>query len=213
IGMLRSLDPHSNYFDKEEFDEMKTDQRSEYFGIGASIQNFSIGDQVETYISATFQNSPAARAGLRFGDRINEVDGIPMHGKSSAEVRDKIRGPRDTQVKLNITRAASGKTELVAIIRAAVPQPSVPDAYMIRPGVGYIDMTRGFNYDTYEGLQAALDFLHARGMTSLVLDLRNNPGGFLEQAIRVADAFLPSDVLILTQKGRNGANDRTYTSS
>lgn len=212
IGMLRTLDPHSNYFDKEEFDEMKTDQRSEYFGIGASIQNYTIGEQVDTYIAATFPGSPAARAGLRFGDRIEAVDGTTMHAKSSAEVRDKIRGPRGTQVKLTIARANTGKSELVEIIRDAVAQPSVPDAYMIRPGIGYIDMTRGFNYDTAQGLQDALDFLNARGMNSLVLDLRNNPGGFLEQAIHVAETFLPAGQLILTQKGRNGANDREYKS-
>jgi carboxyl-terminal processing protease len=212
MGMLRVLDPHSNYFDKEEFDEMKTDQRSEYFGIGASIQNYVIGESVDTYIAATFQNAPASRAGLRFGDRIDAVDGVSMHAKTSAEVRDKIRGPRGSHVKLTITHAGTGKTDLVEIVRDAVPQPSVPDAYMIRPGVGYIDMSRGFNYDTAEGLQSALDFLHARGMNSLVLDLRNNPGGFLEQAIHVAETFLPSGQLILTQKGRNGANDRTYES-
>jgi carboxyl-terminal processing protease len=212
IGMLRALDPHSNYFDKEEFDEMKTDQRSEYFGIGASIQNYSVGDSVDTYVAATFQGSPAFKAGLRFGDRIDAVDGVTMHAKSSAEVRDKIRGPRGTQVKLTITHAASGKADIVEIIRDAVPQPSVPDAYMIRPGVGYIDMTRGFNYDTVDGLLSALDFLHARGMNSLVLDLRNNPGGFLEQAIHVAETFLPAGQLILTQKGRNPINDHEYRS-
>src|SRR2546430_12276402 len=96
IGALRTLDPHSNYFDKEEFDELKTDQRSEYFGIGASIQNYAIGDSVETYVAATFENAPAWRAGLRFGDRIDEVDGVSMHGKSSAEVRDKIRSEEHT---------------------------------------------------------------------------------------------------------------------
>ena len=211
-GMLRVLDPHSNYFDKEEFDEMKTDQRSEYFGIGASIQNYAIGESVDTYIAATFQNAPASRAGLRFGDRIDAVDGVTMHAKSSAEVRDKIRGPRGSHVKLTITHANTGRADIVEIVRDAVPQPSVPDAYMIRPGVGYIDMTRGFNYDTAEGLQGALDFLHARGMNSLVLDLRNNPGGFLEQAIHVAETFLPSGQLILTQKGRSGMNDHTYES-
>lgn len=212
MGMLRVLDPHSNYFDKEEFDEMKTDQRSEYYGIGASIQNYVIGDSVDTYIAATFQNAPASRAGLRFGDRIDAVDGVSMHAKSSAEVRDKIRGPRGSHVKLTITRANTGKSDVVEIVRDAVPQPSVPDAYMIRPGVGYIDMTRGFNYDTAEGLQSALDFLHARGMSSLVLDLRNNPGGFLDQAIRVAETFLPLGQPILTQKGRDGMNDREYKS-
>jgi len=209
-GMLRSLDPHSNYFDREEFEEMMTDQRSEYFGIGASILNYSIGDSLDTYIAATFENAPAARAGLRYGDRIDAVDGVSMHAKSSSEVRDKIRGPLGSHVKLTITRASSGKTEVVEITRAAVPQPSVPDAYMIRPGVGYIDMTRGFNRDTAKGLREKLESLHAKGMTSLVLDLRNNPGGLLDQAIRVADVFLPSGQLILTQKGRNGLNDYEY---
>jgi carboxyl-terminal processing protease len=212
IGMLRTLDPHSNYFDKEEFDELKTDQRSEYFGIGASIQNYVVGESVDTYIAATFQGAPANRAGLRYGDRIDEVDGASMHAKTSAEVRDKIRGPRGSKVVLTLTRASTGKVEHVEITRDAVPQPSVPDAYMIKPGVGYIDMTRGFNYDTVEGLQAALEFLHSRNMTSLVLDLRNNPGGFLEQAIHVAETFLPAGQLILTQKGRNGLNDREYKS-
>ena len=92
-GMLRSLDPHSNYFDKEEFEDMMTDQRAEYFGIGASILNYSIGDSLDTYIAATFENSPAAQKGLRFGDRIDAVDGVSMHARSSSEVRDKIRGP------------------------------------------------------------------------------------------------------------------------
>jgi carboxyl-terminal processing protease len=106
IGMLRSLDPHSNYYDREEFDELKTDQRSEYFGIGASIQTYIRGDQADTYITATFDNSPAGRAGLRYGDKIVEVDGVKMTGKSSLEVRDKIRGPRGSSVKLTLERAA-----------------------------------------------------------------------------------------------------------
>jgi len=212
IGMLRSLDPHSNYYDKEEFDELKTDQRSEYFGIGASIQNYLHGDQTDTYITATFDRSPAGRAGLRYGDRIVEVDGVKMTGKSSLEVRDKIRGPRGSTVRLTLERAADKSIEKVEIVRDAVPQPSIPDAYMLKPGVGYIDMTRGFNYTTTDELLDALDRLHAKGMTSLVLDLRNNPGGFLDQAIHVAEVFLKNGQLILTQKGRNGYRDNTYES-
>jgi carboxyl-terminal processing protease len=212
IGMLRSLDPHSNYYDREEFEELKTDQRSEYFGIGASIQTYIRGDQADTYITATFDNSPAGRAGLRYGDRIVEVDGVKMTGKSSLEVRDKIRGPRGSTVKLTLERAADKRIEKVDIVRDAVPQPSIPDAYMLKPGVGYVDMTRGFNYTTTDELLDALDRLHARGMTSLVLDLRNNPGGFLDQAIHVAEVFLRSGQLILTQKGRNGFRDNTYES-
>jgi carboxyl-terminal processing protease len=212
IGMLRSLDPHSNYYDREEFEELKSDQRSEYFGIGASIQTYIRGDVVDTYITATFDASPASRAGLRYGDRIVEVDGVKMTGKSSLEVRDKIRGPRGSTVKLTLERASNQRLERVDIQRDAVPQPSIPDAYMLKPGVGYIDMTRGFNYTTTDELLDAIETLHAKGMNSLVLDLRNNPGGFLDQAIHVAEVFLRSGQLILTQKGRSGFRDNTYQS-
>lgn len=212
IGMLRSLDPHSNYYDREEFDELRTDQRSEYFGIGASISTQTVGDKTNTYIAATFEGTPAARGGLRFGDMIKEVDGLPMKGKSTAEVRDKIRGPRGSVVKITIEHAATGRTDIVELTRDVVPQPSIPDAYMIRPGIGYIDMTRGFNFTTSDELQSALVFLRGRGMNSLVLDLRNNPGGFLEQSIRVAENFLREGQLILTQKGRDGIGDKSYQS-
>jgi carboxyl-terminal processing protease len=212
IGMLRSLDPHSNYYDRDEFEELKTDQRSEYYGIGASIQNYTYGDQLDTYITATFDKSPAARAGLRYGDRIVEVDGAKMTGKFSIEVRDKIRGPRGSTVRLTLERSADKRIEKVDIVRDLVPQPSIPDAYMLKPGVGYIDMTRGFNYTTTDELLDSLERLHKSGMTSLVLDLRNNPGGFLDQAIHVAEVFLRSGQLILTQKGRNGYRDNSYES-
>jgi carboxyl-terminal processing protease len=212
IGMLRSLDPHSNYYDREEFEELKTDQRSEYFGIGASIQTYLRGDQVDTYVTSTFDGSPAARAGLRYGDRIVEVDGVKMTGKTSLEVRDKIRGPRGSSVKVTLERAADKRLEKIDIVRDAVPQPSIPDAYMLKSGVGYIDMTRGFNYTTTDELLDSIDRLHAKGMNALVLDLRNNPGGFLDQAIHVAEVFLRSGQLILTQKGRNGFRDNSYES-
>lgn len=210
IGMLRALDPHSNYYDRKEFEELRTDQRSEYFGIGASIGNRRFGENIETYILATFPNSPAALANLRYGDRIIEVDGQQMSGRPSDDVRDRIRGPRGSQVSVLVERAATGNTEKVMITRAAVPQPSVPDAYMIKPGVGYVAMTRGFNYTTADELQQALDKLHAQGLSSLILDLRSNPGGFLDQAIRVADKFLQRGQLILTQKGRSRGADRPY---
>ena len=212
IGMLRSLDPHSNYYDRAEFEELKTDQRSEYFGIGASIQNYIRGDQADTFITATFDGSPAAKAALRYGDRIVEVDGVKMTGKTSLEVRDKIRGPRGSTVKLTLERAADKRLEKVDIVRDAVPQPSIPDAYFLKPGVAYIDMTRGFNYTTTDELLDSLEVLQAKGMNSLVLDLRNNPGGFLDQAIHVAEVFLRNGQLILTQKGRNGFRDNTYES-
>ena len=212
IGMLRSLDPHSNYYDREQYDELKTDQRSEYTGIGASIQTYLYQGQADTYITATFDKSPAARAGLRFGDRIVEVDGVKMAGRGSLEVRDKIRGPRGSQVVITIERASDKRLAKVEITRDVVPQPSIPDAYLLKPGVGYIDMTRGFNYTTTDELLDALEVLHSKGMQSLVLDLRNNPGGFFDQAIHVAEVFLKNGQLILTQKGRDGLRDNTYES-
>ncbi len=213
IGMLRSLDPHSNYYDAKEFEELRNDWRSEYFGIGASIGDRRTGDKIDTYILATFDGAPAARAGLRFGDKIVEVDGQPVAGKNSGDVRDKLRGPRGSSVKITVERAANNARETVEITRDAVAQPTVPDHYLIKPGVGYIDMTRGFNYTTADEFIAALEDLHGKGVTSLVLDLRNNPGGLLDQAVRVAERFLQRGQLILSQRGRVAGSDRSYNSS
>ncbi|HVF50165.1 MAG TPA: S41 family peptidase [Pyrinomonadaceae bacterium] len=209
-GMLRALDPHSNYFDRAAFEEFLTEQRSQYFGIGAVIEDLRYGDKLDTYFRATFQNSPAARAGLRFGDRIVEVNGESMRGKPYYEVREHLRGPRGSSVKVTIERAATGRTEVVEITRDAVPQPSIPEAYMVRPGVGYIALTGGFNTTTAEEFRVALESLHAQGMNTLVLDLRSNGGGLLSQAVRVANTFLHSGQLILTQKGRVRGSSQSY---
>ncbi len=212
IGMLRTLDPHSNYYDAKEFEEMRTDWRSEYYGIGATIGDRSVGDQTDTYILATFEHAPAAKAGLRFGDKLIAVNEELVHGKSSSEVRDKLRGPRGSSVKVTIERAADRSRQTVEITRDAVPQPSVPDAYMLKNGVGYIDMTRGFNYTTADEFKDAVERLHQQGMTSLVLDLRNNPGGLLDQAVRVASHFLQNGQVVLSQRGRIAGSAHTYRS-
>lgn len=213
IGMLRTLDPHSNYYDAKEFEEQRADWRSEYYGIGATIGDRKLGQTTDTYVLATFEGTPAFRAGLRFGDRITEIDGQTVKGKSSSEVRDRLRGPRGTTVKVTVERASNGEKETVEITRDAVPQPTVPDAYFIKPGVGYIDMTRGFNYTTAEEFISALDYLRSRGMNGLVVDLRGNGGGILDQAVRVAEQFLGSGQTILTQKGRGTRGmEREYKS-
>ena len=213
-GMLQTLDPHSRYMNREDFDEFKSDQRPEYYGIGASIINQTVAGKVDTYITATFDGSPAAKAGLHFADRIVEVDGIDMRGKPSLDVRDKIRGPKGSKVRITVERAADNAPQTVEIVRDAVPQPSIPDSYMLDKanGVGYIGMTQGFNYSTAAELQESVRALKEQGMTSVVIDLRNNPGGFMDQAIRSAQIFLPKGQLILTQKGRNGFEDRNYRS-
>ena len=189
-GMLKVLDPHSSYLDATDFAEFKTEQRSQYYGIGATIGDLHQGDDLNTYIRATFQDAPAARAGLGFGDKITAVDGQSMKGKNFSEVRKFLLGPLGTQVKVTVEHSATGKTETVTITRDAVSLPSIPQAYMVRPGVGYVAMTGGFNTTTADEFEAALQDLHTKGMNMLVLDLRGNRGGLLIQAVRVANMFL-----------------------
>ncbi len=203
-SMLHTLDPHSNYFDAKEFEQFRTEQSSRYYGIGASIGSLSDKDgKVQaTFIRATFEGAPANRAGFRYGDKIVEVNGVSMLGKPSADVSTNLRGPRGTVAKIVVERYGTGKRETVEIVRDAVSQPSIPEAYLIRPGVGYIAMTGSFNQTTYEEFRQAMAELKAQGMTQLVLDLRNNGGGLVNQALRVANTFLSQGQNIFTQKGR-----------
>ena len=201
-GMLNVLDPHSTYLDAADFAAFKTEQRSQYFGIGATIGDLTQGDQVNTYIRATFEDAPAARAGLRFGDKIVAVDGQSMKGKTFPEVRKFLLGALGTIVKVTVEHADTGQSETVTITRDAVSLPSIPQAYMVRPNVGYVAMTGGFNTTTADEFQEALQSLHAKGMNTLVLDLRGNRGGLLIQAVRVANTFLQRGQLIVKQQGR-----------
>lgn len=209
-GMLSVLDPHSTYFDPIEFASFKTEQRSEYFGIGATIGDLRDNGEVNTFIRATFQNAPANQAGLRFGDQITEIDGQSMRNKTYPEVRKLLLGPKGTQVKVTV-KHLSGKSETVSITRNAVPLPSVPEAYLIRPGVGYVAMTGGFNTTTSDEFTKALADLHKKGMNQLILDLRGNHGGLLIQAVNVANNFLKRGQSIVSQKGRIRGSSETFT--
>ncbi|HWN08870.1 MAG TPA: S41 family peptidase [Pyrinomonadaceae bacterium] len=210
-GMLTVLDPHSNYFDPIENAAFRNEQRSEYFGIGATIGDLREGTNVDTYIRATFENAPAARAGLRFGDRITAIDGQSMAGKTYAEVRKFLLGPRGTVVKVTVEHVANKQSETVTITRDAVSVPSIPQAYLVRPGVGYIAMTSSFAQTTANEFEAALADLHSQGMKMLILDLRGNRGGLLFQAVLIANTFLQKGQVIVTQKGRmRGATEPAY---
>lgn len=211
-AMLHVLDPHSNYFDSAEYQDLLTDQQSEYFGIGATIANYQKDGETNTFVIATFPDSPAFRAGLNFGDKIIAVNGENMAGKESAVVRDKVRGKKGSVVRILVERADSKKQETVEIRRNRVPQPTIPDAYIIREGIGYIDLSEGFNYTTNEELTVALAELHKQGMTSLILDLRENTGGILDQAVKVTEKFLPAGSVIVSQRGRFAIDNRVWRS-
>ncbi|HTK38407.1 MAG TPA: S41 family peptidase, partial [Pyrinomonadaceae bacterium] len=212
-GALRSLDPHSNYFDPAEYQSLLEEQQSEYSGIGATIVNFEKDGILDTFVLSTSPGSPAQKAGLRFGDRIISVDGDWVGGESSETVRDKVRGENGSTLRLIVERAATMRRDLVAIKRSLVAEPSVPDHYILRPGVGYIDLTEGFNYTTADEVGTALRALHRQGITSLILDLRGNPGGILEQAIKVAEKFLPAGSVIVSQRGRMAIDNRVWKST
>lgn len=213
-SMLHTLDPHSDYFDAEEYQEFRTSQRSQYFGIGATIGDLSDkdGKVIATFIKATFDNAPANRAGLRYGDKIVEVNGKSMLGKPYSEVRDHLRGPRGTIAKVVVERYGTKELETVEIVRDAVSTPSISEAYMLKPGVGYVAMTGGFNRTTYAEFVEAMKELKAAGMQNLVLDLRNNGGGLVREAFMVANTFLEKGQTIFVQKGRIRGFSQTYSS-
>lgn len=202
--MLHTLDPHSNYYDPKETEQFRTEQRSQYFGIGATIGDLTDenGNLIGTYIKATFDGAPAHRAGLRYGDKIVEVNGKSMLGKPFGEVRSHLRGVRGTLAKITVERLHSGKLETFDIVRDAVAQPSISEAYMLRPGVGYISLRSAFNQTTYREFVEAMEDLKAQGMQQLIFDLRDNGGGLVFQSVQIANAFLTNGQMIVRQRGR-----------
>jgi carboxyl-terminal processing protease len=210
LGMLRTLDPHSNYFDSKEFQELQSEQRSQFYGIGVTINRRNN----RIHILSTIKDTPADKAGLRYGDAILTVDGKDARDWTTQQVLEKVRGPKDEAVEITVARAGSEKPLPFRIVRDAVPLPSIRNAFMLRPNVGYIGLVGGFNHTTEGELMLSLMELRNRGMTSLVLDLRNNPGGLLTQAVKVASMFLQRRQTIVSIRGRNDHGEtRTYDAS
>lgn len=198
-GMLFTLDPHSVYFSTAEFRKLKEDQASSFYGIGVQIQRHDDG----VYIQSVVEGTPAARAGLRFGDRIVEVDGKDARDWSSDEVSKHVRGERSKAVELKVERAGEEAAVNIKIVRDAVPLPSIRNAFMLGSGTGYVGLVGGFQHTTDDELREAIAALKKDGMRQLVLDLRGNPGGLLDQAIDVSSEFLPRDQVIVSVKGRS----------
>jgi carboxyl-terminal processing protease len=215
-GMLRTLDPHSNFFDPRAFAMLREDQEGRYFGVGMSIQSRpgKMGKLV-TYVVAPIPGSPAFKAGLRPGDVIEQVNGKSAIGVDSSlrEQTDKVakmlKGPRGTIVHVTVSRQGATKPLSFTITRGEITQPSVDDVFMVKPRVGYIHISR-FNETTNTELSQALRKLDARRMDGLILDLRGNPGGLLQEAVEVSDHFLKKGQLIVYHFGRSSPEKRYY---
>ena len=197
-GMLSTLDPHSAYFPYSEFKKLKEDQDSRFYGIGVTIVQHRDG----VYIQSAVEGTPAARIGLKYGDKIVEVDGKDVRDWSSDQVSKNVRGGLGEPVTIKVERAGSEAPLYFTIVRDTVPLPTIRNAYIIRPGTGYIGLTGGFQRSSDDELREAIKKLEEQGMRQLVLDLRGNPGGLLDQAIDVASEFLPRGQVVVSVKGR-----------
>src|SRR5258706_6422151 len=198
-GMLFTLDPHSVYFSTTEFRKLKEAQASSFYGIGVQIQRHDDG----VYIQSVVEGTPAARAGLRFGDRIVEVDGKDARDWSSDEVSKNVRGERGKDVQLKVERVGEEAAVSVKIVRDSVPLPSIRNAFMLGSTTGYVGLVGGFQHTTDDELCESIAGLKKARIVQMVSDLRNNPGGLLDQAIDVASEFLPRDKVVVSVKGRS----------
>ena len=207
-GMLESLDPHSVYIPAEEQSRLMERFRGDFEGIGIS---FVIQNKVLTVISP-IPGTPADRLGIRAGDRIIQIEGKSAYGITNEEVFEKLRGPKGTTVNVTISRDGVPEPLEFAIVRDKIPIHSVETAFMIDEQTGYILLNQ-FTANTSSELDEALQGLIAQGMTRLVFDLRGNSGGYLEQAIRVADKFIAGRKRVVYTRGRDPDSEVSYYSS
>jgi len=207
-GMLRTLDPHSVFFDPREFQALREEQTEHYNGVGMSVG--LRGDQ--TVVSAPFPGSPAYRAGIRPGDILVAVNGQPVGGLSTSQIVDLLKGPRNTQVSVGVEREeANGARQRLTftLTREDISRKTVHDAFWLRPGIAYLHILSFGDYTGRE-VEQNLKRLGEDRIEGLVLDLRDNPGGLLNQAVDVAGHFLDKGQSIVSQRGR-ASRERVYT--
>jgi len=204
-GLLNELDPHSSYIEAKDADSVKEQMDGEFEGIGIE---FAILDGYITVVSP-IPDTPSDRAGLISGDQIVKINNESAYMITQDEVFDKLRGPKGSSVDLTIQRAGIEPFE-VTLMRAKIPIFSISASLLYDDSTGYIKMNR-FGHKTYSELSAAIDSLETIGMENLILDLRNNPGGLMDQAVKIVDLFINSNDTILFTKGRiRGANETFY---
>ena len=197
-GMVSSLDPYSAYLDGDEYDDIKISSSGEYSGVGIEVSM----EDGQVVVVAPLDGSPAAEAGIRAGDVITTIDNVPVNSTTLADTIGRMRGKEGTTVKVGILREGNPEPLQFTLKRTRVQLHSVT-SQLAEPGFGYVRIAE-FSETTGQELDAALADLHKKNrapLKGLVLDLRNNPGGVLEAAVAVADAFLDSGVIV-SAKGR-----------
>ncbi len=202
--LLRSLDPHSMFFDPEAFNRLREEQRGSYAGVGMLIRVF----YGETIVDYPFPGSPAFEAGVRPGDAIVKINDASTDGLGVEDVAERVRGPEGSTVHLSLRRHGVNDLLELDVVRANIPRPSVPLAFFIEPGIGYIKIL-SFGETTGEEVDQALSHLGERNLKGLVLDLRGNQGGLLTGGVRVAERFLQRGQTIVSHRGR-ASDERVY---
>lgn len=197
--ILSELDPHSVYINAKQAQMATDDLKGSFSGIGVE---FTIR-QDTIHIQGVIKNGPAERAGLLAGDKIVSVDGKPFVGKivTEEEAKHRLKGPKDTKVKIGVIRYGSNKVHTFIVTRSDIPQKSISATYMLDDKTGYIRIKK-FSETTYAELLISLAKLSQSGFSNLVIDLRDNTGGYLETAVQMANEFLPKNKLIVYTQGR-----------
>ncbi|HEY7462259.1 MAG TPA: S41 family peptidase [Gemmatimonadota bacterium] len=204
-GLVESLDPYSEFLTRDQYDDLKVHTTGNYQGLGISID---IRDDILTVV-APIEGTPAYSAGVHPGDKIVQVDGESTEGWNSEQAVNELRGPAGSKVVLTVVREGVSEALTFTIVRQAIEIPSVPYFYILKDGIGYIRFTQ-FSEKSAREVQSAVEQLRKQGMRSLVLDVRSNPGGLLDQAIDVSDLFLERGELIVSTRGRVEEQNRKY---
>ena len=204
-GMLGTLDPHSSFFSPKEYAQMRERQEGRYYGIGVSIQAID-GDITAMQV---FEQSPAYKKGIRRGDVLANVEGEETKGWTVDQAMRKLRGPKGTEVGVGVRRRGYPELIKFALTRDEVYIPTVPAYFMIDDTTGYIRM-QDFGENTDRDVKHALHDLASKGMKRLLFDIRGNPGGPLDQAIKVSNEFLPKGKMIVYTRGRVPNSDQDY---
>jgi carboxyl-terminal processing protease len=205
-GMLATLDPHSSFFDPKAYAQMRERQEGRYYGLGIQIQSTPEGDIVAIGV---FEGSPAYKMGVRRGDVFAMIGAENAKGWTTEQAMQKLRGPKGTTVHIELRRRGYEQTIPLDVTRDEVYIPTVPAAFMVDATTGYIKL-QDFGENTDRDLKRSLRDLTAKGMRRLVLDIRGNPGGPLDQAIKVSNEFLPKGKMIVYTRGRVANSDQDY---